>query len=220
MQVFRELYIRGGPNSLAATAEAITASLAGDWSRDAEAEEHLRRAPLGSARRAHCFRCARRGSRPTATLFLVDQDERSYYVPNIVPHDSHELSRGEYNGILEEFYHQLVLPAVARTGVTAELTDADADLERWLSTETAAKLRRFCGSANKRTGAAHPADRRVWNEFILSAHREGAEFSGSTLARWLEEAGGWDPEWADKLAIQYEYARGLLAQADGQAVGV
>jgi hypothetical protein len=217
MQVFRELFIRGEPSQLAATVEAISGSLSEDWARDAKAEERMR----GFGREAvYCFHCTKRGVRRPATLFLMEKDNTTYSVVNIVPDDQPELSYAQYNAILEDFYKGFVQPAVARTGAAVEFTEPEADLERWVSADTARKLRLFCMAANKRTGASHPSDRRLWYDFIVSAHREGAEFDSSTLARWLHEVGGWDDEWSDELAIQYEYARGLLAYADGQSVGV
>jgi hypothetical protein len=220
MQVFRELSIRGEPEQLAATAEAVLSSMTGDWARDAETEERTRRGYLGGARHVYCFHCKKRGQRPAATLFLMDRDQKTYSVVNIVPDEVDRLSYAEYNSILEEFFRQFVQPATARTGARAEMTEAEADLERWLSPETVEKLRLFCLAANKRTGSSHPTDRERWYDFIVSAHREGAEFDSSTLARWLHEAGEWDEEWSDKLAIEYEFARGLLAHADMQSVGV
>ncbi|MCI0704446.1 MAG: hypothetical protein L0241_25610 [Planctomycetia bacterium] len=221
MQVFRELFIRGEPEQLKATAEAICNSLSGDWSRDVEAEVRMRRTPpLGDVRNVYCFKCDKRGWRRAAALFLIDHDKQTYYVSNIVPNESPELSYAEYNGILEEFFNQFVQPAVARTGARAEMTEAEADLERWLTPDAAKKLRAFCLVANKRTGANHPTDRKFWYDFVVAAHRAGSDLDSSTLARWLQEVGGWNEEWADKLAIQYEYARGLLEHADRQAVGV
>jgi hypothetical protein len=100
------------------------------------------------------------------------------------------------------------------------MTEADADLERWVSPETAKKLRRFCRAANKRTGSGHPADRKLWYDFIVAAYREGAEFDSPTLARWLREVGGWDEDWSYKLASEYEFARGLLTSAQTELAGV
>lgn len=218
MQVFRELYIHGDPAQLAATTAAIAASLSGDWSRDPDTESRLKWP--GTNRRIGCFRCKQRGRRPGGTLFLVDHGPGTDYVANIVPDDAPELTQGEYNSIIEEFFTRLVVPATGTTGARAELTEPEADLERWLSSDAARRLRLFCSAANKRTGSGHPSDRKLWNDFILTAHRDGTDLTAGTLARWLNESGGWSEEWAGKLAGQYAYARDLLSQASAQAVGV
>jgi hypothetical protein len=101
-----------------------------------------------------------------------------------------------------------------------EMSEPEADLEQWLSPETAKKLRFFCSHANKRTGSSHPADRKLWNDFIVSAYREGTDLDSTTLARWLHEAGDWDEERASELAGEYAFATQLLAQAEKQSVGV
>src|SRR5262245_54694585 len=103
MQVFRELFIRGEPDQLSSTAECIRRSLANDWAIDQDAEEHMRSMAASTHRQVHCFACTKRGHRPAATLFLVEKEPTTLYVANIVPHDKHELSYDEYNGILEEF---------------------------------------------------------------------------------------------------------------------
>jgi hypothetical protein len=109
-----------------------------------------------------------------------------------------------------------VRPAATRTGVAADATDTQADLEHWLSAAAAEKLRRFSSGANRGTGSSHPQDRERWNEFVLSAHQARSILDASTLRRWLVEVDQWPPEVADQLAVEYEYGRELLAFADGQ----
>jgi hypothetical protein len=221
MHVFRELFIRGKPEQLVAVAEDICRSLNEGWTRDADAEAHMQSAAVSGGRNVYCFACSKRPRRPAATVFLIeeDKDAPALHTANVVPHEKHELSRNEYNGIVEEFFRRFAEPAAERTGARAELTEPQADLERWLSPSTAKKLRAFCTVANKHTGSSHPMDRNFWYDFIVSAHEEGAEFSASTLARWLCEEGGWDEDLAEELAIEYEFARGLLAFTNGQKVG-
>jgi hypothetical protein len=219
MKVFRDLFIRGEPARLEAVGEDIRRSLDDGWARDDDAEDHMRKGAAGSPRKVFCFACPRRRGRPAATVFLLNQGPDTLYVANIVPHEKHELSYEEYNGILEDFFQRLAEPAAARNGVRAEMTEPQADLDRWLPPEAAKKLRVFCTSANKHTGSSHPMDRDRWYDFIVAAHEADTEFSASTLARWLVEAGGWDDELAEKLAIEYEFARGLLSFANGEKVG-
>jgi hypothetical protein len=216
MKVFQELVARGPSWQIAATVEAVCSRVSGDWSRDVEAEAELDKWNAGG--KTFCFDRASGEGLPGATLFLAQKDD-ALAVTNIVPAVSGQLNHDEYNAILQEFFGRFVAPAAAQTGLRAELTKPDADLEHWLTPDAAKKLRAFCAVANKRTGASHPADKRFWYDFVVAAHREGADFPASTLERWLHEVGGWDEEWANRIAIQYEQARGLLAYAEHQAVG-
>ncbi|MBX9627001.1 MAG: hypothetical protein K2X82_24580 [Gemmataceae bacterium] len=219
MQVFRDLYVRGEPDQLAAAMGAIAAAVTGDWARNTEAEERMRELALRNEGDTYCFSCLRRAGRPSATVFLSPKDERTYYVPNIVPREQRELSRAEYNHILEDFFTRFVRTAAAGTGASAELTEPDADLQRWVSPETVKKLQRFSRTANKATGSSHPSDRDRWYDFIIAAHRDGARLEAGTLARWLQEVESWDEEQAYKLAVEYEFAQELLAHTEGRRVG-
>jgi hypothetical protein len=67
MQVFRELFIRGEPEQLKATVEAICNSLSGDWSRDMEAEERSRRNALPDREHIYGFKCEDQAHRPAVT---------------------------------------------------------------------------------------------------------------------------------------------------------
>lgn len=217
MQVHRDLTIVGEPEQLKAVGEDIRRSLAEGWTRDADAEDHMTMFPSGTKRLVYCFAAPKRPRRPAATVFLLNRDDGTLQVANVVPSEQHELSRDEYNAIIEDFYKRFVRPAAERHGVQAELTDAKADLEHWLPESAAEKLRLFCARANKRTGSNHPMDRERWYDFIVAAHE--ADFTSATLVRWLQEEGGWDEEMADRLAAEYEFARGLLAFSNGERVG-
>ncbi|WP_171471840.1 hypothetical protein [Frigoriglobus tundricola] len=216
MEVFQELVVRGEPRQIVETAEFICKLVADKWSRDVLAEEQVNKWSPGV--KTLCFDRSRDERLPGAALFLTQKTD-ALTVTNIVPRESGQLAYGEYNALLSEFIDRFVQPAVARTGAQMDVSDPQADLERWLTPGAAKKLRAFCAVANKRSGASHPSDRKFWFDFVVAAHREGAAFPASTLARWLNEVGGWDEEWASKLSIQYEQARGLLEYADHQAVG-
>jgi hypothetical protein len=215
MKVFRELFIRGGSAQLEAVGEDICRSLSDGWTRDAEAEAHMR----SMTEKVYCFACPKHQHRSAATVFLLNKDPGTLWVANIISHEKSELTYEEYNAIMEDFYRKLAEPAAGRNGAQAEMTEPQADLERWLPPEVSEKLRLFCSIANKRTGSSHPMDRERWYDFIVAAHESDADFSASMLARWLAEAGGWDDELAVKLAIEYEFARGLLAYANSEKVG-
>lgn len=214
MHVFRELFIRGEPDRLTATLAEIERTLSNGWFRDKETERQL--ASLPTAAPSSCFGCFDdSGNRPGATVVLTDKKPDLLYVSNVIPHSRRRLNYDQYNRILEEFYARFVQPAAATTGAVAELTETQADLEQWLSSTAAEKLRRFSASANKGTGASHPQDRERWNDFVLLAHQDRSTLEASTLRRWLIEVENWPPEVADQLAVEYYYGRELLAYADG-----
>ena len=224
MHVFRELFLRGEPDLLSATIEAICNSLSGDWSRETEGEDRLSKLARPDEGKTYCFKCEPNAARPSefaTLLFLTRKDQRTYYVSNVICHGFGErLSIREYNAILEEFAARFVQPVASQTGARVELTEAEADLEQWMSPETARKLRRFCATANKSSGSSHPTDQKRWFDFIVSAHREGADLDYSRLHQWLHESGEWDEEHSRRLASEYAFARELLAQAEKQSVGV
>jgi len=214
MQVFRDLYLRCDAERLTATLAEIERSLTAGWSRDRGSETRMRSTSVDN-RPVFCFACTKEGLRPAATIFLLEKSPNLYWAANVVPTSTRQLSVGEYNGILQEFYERFVRAAAQRTGATAELTASDAELEHWLSPEAAAKLRWFSTSANRGTGSSHPADKERWHDFVLTAHEKGDQLDASTLERWLIEMEGWAPEIADALALEYELGRKLLAFADG-----
>lgn len=218
MQIARNLFILGEPDQLAATMEAITAAASGDWTRNHKAEAQFLSG--GKYVEAYCFTRQEQEQRPAADLMVINSPNGGYFAL-VWPTGGRDPSSDEANTILEEFYRNFVCPAVARTGAVAELTDDHADLEHWLSADTAAKLRRFNGAANRHSGSRHPAARKLWYDFLAAAHREETTLDASTLAQWLREDGGWDEEWAEELAGEYGFARGLLAYTDQRtAVGV
>lgn len=211
MEVFRELLIRGTPAQLASTLSAIESSLADGWSRCAVpriAGVSMLTMP------SHGFACARAGRRPAATLFIAEKSPELLYVSNIVPQDERQLGYGDYNRILEEFCQRFVRPSAERTGVAVELTDAQAELEHWLSPAAAEKLRNFSAQANRSTGSAHPIDHERWMDFLVAAHRESSNLDGVSLRRWLIETEGWPTEVAVQLVSEYEIGRDVLAYSE------
>jgi hypothetical protein len=215
MEVFRDLYVHGDREQVAAVIAEVEHSLTGGWTRDSAAEAGMR-SVAGAGSVTYCFSCTKEAGRPAATLFLVEKEPGLFYVSNVVPCQQHQLSYQEYNAILEEFSERLLRPLSERAGLRVELTATQADLGNWLSEEAAERLRRFSASANKSTGSSHPSDRERWNDFVVAAHRDRSSLSASTLRRWLTEVEGWPPEVANQLAIEYEYGRELLAFSEGR----
>lgn len=215
MKVFRNLIFRGTSHQLAAAVDAIHQAMTetGDWQRDWVLEQKLRllAADDGSI---YCFACPQNDRRPAASLCITQKDAVTFQVSNIVPAAKRQLSVEEYNDILKEFFDRFVQPALEKTGLSAELTESSASPEQWLSVEVAEKLRTFSASANKGTGSSLPVDRGRWNDFVVSAHRDGSQLDATTLRRWLIEIEGWPQEVAEQLAGEYEYGRELLAFAE------
>jgi hypothetical protein len=215
MRVFRNLFIRGEPASLTATVTEVERNLSRCWFRDGETERRLGAVSNGAGG-SYCFGCFDDGNRPGATVVLTANGPDTLYVSNVIPHSRHRLDYDQYNRVVTEFCDRFVRPAAAKTGVAVDLTDTQADLEQWMSHETAELLRQFSACANKGTGASHPNDRERWNAFIVSTHRDGSRMAAADLRRWLSEVEGWAPEVAERLAAEYEYGREILAFADKQ----
>jgi hypothetical protein len=215
MKVFRDLFLRGEPEQLRATMSEVERLLSEGWSRDALAEGNLPAlAPWGEP--TYCFACAQRQQRPAAVVFVTQKEAGLFYVPNVIPRDQRELSHDAYNDILAEFHDRYVRPAADRTGVRVELTDTQADLSSWLSPAAAQKLRGFSAAANRSTGASHPSDQDRWMDFIVAAHRDGSRLDAHTLRRWLTEVENWPPEVAQRLALEYEFGKEVLAFSEGR----
>ncbi len=140
MQIFRDLILRGDSDQLAATVSEIEHTLNGCWTRD-KAEE-MRIQSLANQEPIYCFRGNEKG-RPAATIFLRQKEPGTLFVSNVVPRNQYQLSLGEYNGILEDFFEVYVRPAADRMGARAELTAAEAELKHWLPAAAAEKLRSF-----------------------------------------------------------------------------
>ena len=101
MNRYRELHIKSAaPISIEALDEAIDACLAGGWKRT------IPDVPAGLPTEADTwlfYRCETRGEPPTALLAICRTDQRTFYVPNVVPAHKSELSFYEYTAVLKSF---------------------------------------------------------------------------------------------------------------------
>jgi hypothetical protein len=213
MEVFRDLLVTATPEQMAAVVAAIEKAPPSDWTVDTALGARLNAASItGKRSRVYYFTRKQDHSRPAVTLAIMakDDDPGRYFVPNIVPTTSPSLTRGVYNATLEDFVARVFKPAADVLGVPYRLTDSQAELEHWLTKDTADKLREFSATANRAVGAALPEDRAKWNAFVLAAHKEGSRLDAATLVRWLVVVDQWDTEVAEQLALEYEYGRELL----------
>jgi hypothetical protein len=207
LEVFQDLLLRGPTSGRARLRQALIGSAAGPW-RHAEGRE---RAMVPNADVIAFERESDGGVEPVA-LFLVSRPD-GYQVTNIVPLNVGELGQRRYNIALQDFVER-VARAAAEAGFTVETTPPIQGLDDWLSPDAAEALRVFSGSANKATGSSHPRDRERWFIFLLEAHRSRGSFNTDKLVRWLTEIEHWPEEGAHDLAIEYEFALGLLDEYD------
>lgn len=215
MKVFRDLFLRGDTERLLATMEEVKRQLTDGWSHDAGAEGNLRAMAL-RGEPTYCFTCEQREHRPATIVFITQKEPGLFYVPNIISKDRRELSHDEYNEILAEFCNRFVRPAAGRTGVQVELTDTQADLSSWLSSAATQKLQAFSAAADRSTGASQPCDHDRWMDFIVAAYHDGSQLDAHTLRRWLIEVENWPPEVAQRLALEYEFGKEVLAFSEGR----
>ncbi len=213
MRIFQELEIKGEPSALERFVREVEASLKGDWSRNTTLEKEAQRLDPGPT---WCFEFAGRGEQPAADLWFAHREPTELYVPNIVPIGIEPLSRGQYNRILQEFYEKFVKESARKAGVRADLGRETVGIEDLLGKAAAEALRRFSGIANKSTGAAHPRDRKRWEDFLIAAHLRESSLAPDELERWLVEEEQWPPDKASELAIEYEEAMSLLKAYDAR----
>lgn len=212
IEVFQDLSVSVPDNARAAFRDDLIASTEPPWTVDLKRSAEIAGNNV-STRDLLVFTRAAGGELPPAFLTLWANDD-GYYVPNIVPVDRSELTRQQYNGIIEEFTARILGPVAARHAFRVAKTKAGQTLTDWLTPDSADRLRRFSGAANKSTGASHPSDRRRWYDFIISVHRTGGRIGAERLGRWLREVDGWDEQTAHELAGDFEMSLGLLRQYD------
>lgn len=212
IEVFQDLRIEGPIERRADLRSELIASVDTPWRIDLEKSEQVAR-NAGTTEDVILFRCEGNAHHPPAGLTLWGTGD-GYYVPNIVPMETGWLTYSQYNAVLVDFVECVLEPVAAKCGFLVKITKPNQDVDDWLSSDAAAKLRRFSGSANKSTGASHPMDERRWFDFVVAVHRNSEKLAGDRLARWLHEAEGWDEETAHELAGDFENSLSLLSHYD------
>lgn len=205
MKTHQDLYIGLGANSPDTFFTELAERTVATWSRDRAREQDSRQ--FGES--MYLFVRQADAALPGALVAVAKAEEGRWYVTNVVPTESGELAYDEYNGILNEFCHQLVRPVADELGVSVELTKPQLEPEDIMSAEAARLLRRFSASANKSTRGSHPSDQERWMHFLVVTHRDGSEPDADVLRRFLIED-GWSEDAAAHLASEYEFARELL----------
>jgi len=210
MKTFQNLYIVLNGHDIENFIEQITKNCGRSWKRAFEREENAKY----FNEKAFAFEYTGENGLPNAGLTLFEKDPGVWYVPNIVPIESGQLSIDEYNKILIDFKSSLVDPAVQNTAIKVELTKDQVFLEDIVGKEAADALKRFSSAANKSTGHSHPRDEERWFEFLLVTQKSKKELSFDVLEATLIEQ-GWSEEWAHDLACEFEYSEKLLDFANG-----
>ncbi len=211
IEVFQNLNLKGCLSASSIRA-GILAQVQAPWHHDQEREEDIR----GHASDGEDVIVLVRDEFDDVdeSGMVLWQEGEGYRVSNIVPRNVGELGITKYNAILQDFVARIAEPAASSSGFDIELTSPHQSLDDWLDAEAATALRRFSRSANKSTGAAHPMDRARWYAFLIATHHTSKRLDTDQLVRWLVEVEHWSEDTAHELAIDYEFALGLLEQYD------
>jgi len=211
MKVFRDLYIRLNGSKIEDLIEQFTARTGDHWNRALDREKDA--GSMGE--KAFSFEHTAGDGLERAGLSLFQKEGDTWYVPNIIPLDSSQLSRDQYNKILENFLDTIVRPSIAGLPVTAELSGDVVILKDVVGEDVAALLHKFSVLANKSTGSSHPCDRNRWFDFLIAVQRKRISLDTDLLINSLMED-GWSEDRAHDLAIEYEFAIGLLDYKEGK----
>ena len=212
IEMFRDLNLRGPVARRPALREALIGAAVDPWRFDQQWSDEVARNAVTSED-VLLFRRAPGDDYPGAGLTLWGRED-GYYVPNIVPLESGNLTYAQYNAILSDFIARIVEPIAPALGFAIDASASHQTLDDWVSADTAIRLRRFSGAANKSTGASHPMDQQRWFDFIIAVHRNKDQLGTDQLARWLNEAEHWHEDTAHDLAGNFETALALLARYD------
>jgi hypothetical protein len=222
MKTFRELYFKGTPKQLSEFIAQIGEYTTSDWKLPDKTERW----------KDYVFF--------DYTGVLVEKARVSIYiggneiekgsinVGNIVPMTKNSLTVDEYNAVLMQFYEDVIKP-YKESGTELEISQPSDDIFNPLSViseDALAKLKRFCGAANKSTGSSHPCDQERWFDFICQTVDDDKMIGSDTLANFLQDEvywgeppegfigvmGGyaWDEEHAYELASEYESLSSVL----------
>ena len=211
VEVFQNLNLKSR-SSASSIRDGILAQVLAPWHHDHEREEDIRR--HASDGEDVIFLVRDEFDDVDESGMVLWQEGEGYRVSNIVPRNVSELGITKYNAILRDFVARVAEPAASSNGFDIVLTSSHQSLDDWLDAEPATALRRFSRLANKSTGAAHPMDRERWYAFLIATHRTSKRLDTDQLVRWLVEVEHWSEDTAHELAIDYEFALGLLEQYD------
>ncbi len=201
MKTYKELYLCGDREALALFENIVVAQSINDWeivsNQDVFTEDFIIFKYSGDEVNK-------------ANVFLYTKHNSKYRVTNIVPTEKDRLDYDEYNEVLDKCVAECIHPYANKYGLKVELTSGRANLEDYMSDESAKKLKLFSVAANKSTGSSHPNDSERWNDFLCQVFVEGSHNVTTILGKWLSNQ-GWDEEQTEKLVCECEFALELLA---------
>lgn len=192
----------------------ITNSMIVPWQRSYDREQD---AKSFVSEDVYCFERNEDSKLPSCGLTIFFKDQKTLYIPNVVPKESGWLTVEEYNGLITEFYDIYLLPLSGKNNIDVTITNDDLQDEDILNKPVAECLRRFSTLANMSTGSSHPCDRNRWYEFIYLAFDLSKKKTINTdlLQKILIEQ-GWGEDRASDLVSEYEFGLGLLEYLDEQ----
>lgn len=205
MKTYKDIFIDVGDKGIVDLIKNVTKIKDGLWSRSYENEENSKY--LGEP--AFCFKRENDSSLPEAGLSIFLKEDNIWYIPNVVPTKSGQLSYDQYNTLLTEFYDNYLVPASAKTDVSVRITSDTITDEEVLGVEGARLLESFSLCANKSTGSSHPCDQKRWFAFLVEVCRSDTYVETDKLERILAKQ-GWSESLCEKLAIQFEFARDFI----------
>ena len=208
MEVFQDLRIKPANGIPLSDVEALIVRSV-QWPRDLIIEKEL----LSAGIVCYSFSYLK-DSKLFAKLYL-NRNENELYVSNITPTTVSELTKWEYNEILNEFYRKFVYPLIQDQKITAELTAPMRVFADTVTDVVRDHFIRFAASANKSTGISHPLDRQRWFVFVTAFHKEKGKLNAELLFDALEDF-GWSDDVASDLIISAEYSLELLKFYDSR----
>lgn len=211
IEVFQNLHLKGCSTAGSVRA-CILSQVQEPWRHDLAREKDLRGHAIDDEDAIVLVRDA--FDDVDESCMVLWQEGGGYKVSNIVPRNVSELGITKYNVILRDFLVRVAEPASRAGCFEVELSSPHQSLDDWLDADPATALRRFSRLANKSTGAAHPMDRDRWYAFLIATHHASKRLDTDQLVRWLVEVERWSEDRAYELAIDYEFALGLLEQYD------
>ncbi len=209
MKTFRDLYIYLNGISSNDFLDKLENELKAPWIRGRDKEKNREIAVDKSI----CFEAQEGSSVSPSELFIFQKDNDTLWVSNIIPTGSGSLTYDQYNFALENFYENIVTPAIEGISTTAELTSDQISIGKVAGEEVEKALMLFSDLANKSTGSSHPSDNRRWLEFLVLAQEAKPDLDPDIVIRTLVER-GWSEDVASMLGGQFEFAQDLLSYVE------
>lgn len=213
VKVFRELTIFGEPQTLQLLISRIEGRLSDGWSRGREREQELRR--IGPEQ-FFIFLCGANTEHPAVVLALLLEGRR-IKVTNIFPQEPGQITVGQYNSALVDFYLRFLHQAALEACLSVELSSDERTIEETFHPEVMGRLKTFVFCAEglwSRPSWLHPCDQERLFAFLIEAHRRSNKVDHDLLRHWLENDRHWPPNKVDHLLCEIEFGADLLSYGD------